>query len=284
MLIDTHVRPALYEPICRDPDRFQRRCDEMNYHKMKPASIELLRKQYSLADMSHAVLIPEDCSVKSGMVEISNDEIQQLVSCAPDFFIGLASVDPRREDATDELERAFDELGLAGLALNTARLGMYPTDSRVVRLVEICREFSKPVVFHVGFCLETNSIAKYAHPMEFEELISNYPDVRFCLAHFGWPWVQETAALLLKYANAYANTALMSFDGPHQLFSRVFERDMDITWVENNIATKVMFGSDTPRVRPVRSLRGLDEVPFSQRTRDLVYWKNAVEFFDLREG
>lgn len=95
-----------------------------------------------------------------------------------------------------------------------------------------------------------------------------------------------TTALLaaLAYFICYANTALMSFDGPYQLFSRVFERDMDITWVENNIATKVMFGSDTPRVRPVRSLRGLDNVPFSQRTRDLVYWKNAVEFFDLQEG
>lgn len=282
MLIDTHVRPALYELICADHDRFIHRCDEMNFHKMKPASIELLRKQYSLADMRYAVLIPEDCSVQSGMVEISNLEIHQIVSCAPDFFIGLASVDPRRKDAADELERAFSELGLAGLALNTARLNLYPDDSRIVQLIEVCREYSKPVVFHSGFCLETNSIAKYARPIEFEGLIARYPDVNFCLTHFGWPWVQETAALLLKYGNAYANTALMSFDGPYQLLSRVFERDMDITWIENNIAEKVMFGSDTPRVRPVRSKRGMDAIPFSQRTRDLIYWENATKFFDLQ--
>ena len=74
----------------------------------------------------------------------------------------------------------------------------------------------------------------------------------------------------------------MSFDGPYQLLSRVFERDMDITWIENNIAEKVMFGSDTPRVRPVRSKRGMDAIPFSQRTRDLIYWENATKFFDLQ--
>lgn len=281
MLIDTHVRPVLYEPICTDTDRFQRRCDEMNFHKMKPTSIDLLRKQYSLADMRYAVLIPEDCSAQSGMVEISNDEIYQIVSCASDFFIGLASVDPRRGDAGNQLQRAFGELGLAGLALNTTRLKMYPNDPRIIRLVEICRDFDKPVVFHAGFCLEAGSITKFAYPMEFEEVIANNPSVKFCLAHFGWPWVQETAALLLKYDNAYANTALMNFDGPYQLLSRVFERDMDLTWIESNISQKVMFGSDAPRVRPVRSKRGMDAIPFSEGTREQIYWKNAVKFFGL---
>ena len=136
MVIDTHIHPALFAPICEDQERFRRRCDAMNYHLMKPSDMALLRKQYALADIGRVVLLPEDCSVESGMVEISNDEIAKLVALDAQFYIGMAAVDPRRPDAVQELERAFAELGLAGLAVNTARLKMYPMDERLVPLYE----------------------------------------------------------------------------------------------------------------------------------------------------
>ena len=49
MVIDTHIHPALFAPICEDQERFRRRCDAMNYHLMKPSDMALLRKQYALA-------------------------------------------------------------------------------------------------------------------------------------------------------------------------------------------------------------------------------------------
>lgn len=178
-----------------------------------------------------------------------------------------------------ELERAFAELGLAGLAVNTARLKMYPMDERLVPLYDLCRKYHKPIIFHAGFCLENNALAKYARPMEFEEVALRWPEVNLCLAHFGWPWVQETAALLLKYPNLYANTALMNFDGPYQLFAKVFKQDMGEYWLDHNLADKVMFGSDSPRIRPVRSKRGMDSVEMLPETREKIYWKNAMLLF-----
>ena len=138
---------------------------------------------------------------------------------------------------------------------------------------------SSTAIFHAGFCLENNALAKYARPMEFEEVALRWPEVNLCLAHFGWPWVQETAALLLKYPNLYANTALMNFDGPYQLFAKVFKQDMGEYWLDHNLADKVMFGSDLPRIRPVRSKRGLDSVEMLPETREKIYWKNAMRFF-----
>ena len=257
MVIDTHIHPALFAPICEDQERFRRRCDAMNYHLMKPSDMALLRKQYALADIGRVVLLPEDCSVESGMVEISNDEIAKLVALDAQFYIGMAAVDPRRPDAVQELERAFAELGLAGLAVNTARLKMYPMDERLVPLYDLCRKYHKPIIFHAGFCLENNSLAKYARPMEFEEVALRWPEVNLCLAHFGWPWVQETAALLLKYP----------------------KQGMGEYWLDHNRADKVMFGSDSPRIRPVRSKRGLDSVEMLPETREKIYWKNAMRFF-----
>lgn len=281
MVIDTHIHPALFGPICGDEPRFRQRCDQMNYHLMKPADMALLKKQYALAGIGKAVLLPQDCSAETGTPAISNDEIAALVALDPDFYIGMAAVDPRRPDACGELERAFAQLGLSGLKVNTARLKMYPTDPRLQPLYQLCRRYRKPVIFHAGLCLENSAPAKYAHPMEFEEMIMDYPELNICLAHFGWPWVQETAALLIKYPNLYANTALMNFDGPYQLFKKVFTQDMGEYWLEHNLADKVMFGSDSPRIRPVRSKRGLDSLQLTAETREKIYWRNAVRFFEL---
>ncbi|OPJ62733.1 amidohydrolase family protein [Clostridium oryzae] len=283
MVIDTHIHPALFAPICKDKQRFKQRCDEMNYHLMSPSGIDLLKKQYALADIQRAFLLPEDCSAETGDPAISNDEIAELVSYDKDFFYGFASVDPRNENASEELERAFDTLKLKGLTINTARLQMYPYDKKLYKLYEVCRKYYKPIIFHSGICLEQNALARYSRPVDFEDVIHDYPDINICLTHFGWPWVQETAALLLKYPNAYANTALMNFDGPYQIYHKVFKEDMGEYWVEHNIADKIMFGSDSPRIRPVRSKRGLDSLDFCSETFEKIYYKNTLRFLGMEE-
>ncbi len=250
----------------------------MNYHLMKPSDMALLRKQYALADIGRVVLLPEDCSVKSGMVEISNDEIAKLVALDAQFYIGMAAVDPRRPDAVQELERAFAELGLAGLAVNTARLKCTPWMSALCRCMICAANTTSRSSSTPDSVSENNALAKYARPMEFEEVALRWPEVNLCLTHFGWPWVQETAALLLKYPNLYANTALMNFDGPYQLFPKVFKQDMGEYWLDHNLADKVMFGSDSPRIRPVRSKRGMDSDGDAARDegKDLLEKCNAL--------
>ena len=217
MVIDTHIRPALFSPICENKERFEKRCDQMNYHLMKPSSIELLKKQYALAGIEKVFLLPSDCSFETGEPDISNDEIEKIVQCDPTFFVGFASADPRKESAAEELEKAFKFQNLAGLYINTARLHMYPCDERLFVLYDICKKYKRPIIFQAGLSMENNSLAKYCRPIEFEEVLSKYPEVNICLSHVGWPWVQETAALLLKYENCYTNTALMNFDGPYQI-------------------------------------------------------------------
>lgn len=278
MVIDTHVRPALYAPICQDKEVFRKRCDEMNYHLMGPASIDLLKEQYALADIEHVFLLPEDCTAETSTASISNEDIAKLVACDPEMFWGFASVDPRNADAEEKLIQAFEEYKLLGLYVNTARLHIYPNDPRLMKLYDICARMDKPIIFQAGLCLERNALSKFCHPMEFEEIAAKYPDTNICLAHVGWPWVQETAALLIKYPNLYTNTALMNFDGPYQIYHKVFLEDMGQYWVEHNIADQVMFGSDSPRIRPVRSKRGLDSLNFSKDTMEKICWKNALRF------
>lgn len=281
MLIDTHVHPALFQIICEDEKRWKFRCDEMNYHLMNPTKMDLLRKQYELADLEHVVLLPEDCSADCGEAAISNEEIKKIVDTDPDFYIGFASVDPRKDNAAEQLGYAFRTLGLKGLTINPAKLYLYPGDSRLLELYEVCRQYHKPIIFHAGVSLESNTLSKFARPVEFEEVAIRFPDIRLCLAHFGWPWVEETASLLIRFPNIYTNTAMMYMDSPAQLFEKVFRQDFGRYWLDHDFSGKVMFGSDSPRIRPVRSKRGLDALEMEESTRRRVYHDNAVEFLGL---
>lgn len=283
MVIDTHIRPALFEPICEDEKHWKKRCDRMNYHLMQPSDIELLKKQYALADIQRVFLLPSDCSFETGEAEITNEEIEKIVKFDAGFFVGFAAIDPRKEDAGQALQKAFEEQGLKGLYMNTARLHMYPYDERLFPLYEMCEKYRKPIIFQAGLSLESDAFSRYCRPADFEEILNKYQDVNMCLTHMGWPWVQETAALLLKYKNCYADTALMNFDGPYQIYKKVFMEDMGKLWVEHNIADKIMFGSGSPRIRPVRSKRGLDNLEFSKETFEKIYWKNAEHFMEMRD-
>lgn len=282
MIIDTQVYPALFEVICHDEEAFRLRCDEMNYHLMKPSAPDLLRAQYALAELDHVVLLAQDCSAEFGRPFISNEEIRSIIDNEGDgFYIGFASVDPRVPDAAERLEQAFTDLDLAGLALSPAKLGMFPSDERMKALYRVCERYNKPVMFQAGLSLETNAISKYARPVEFEEVAIKHPHIKMCLSQLGWPWVEETAAFLVKLPNLYANTSVMCMGGPYQLFEKIFRQDYGRWWLDHDLADKIMFGSDSPRIRPVRSKRGLDALEMEPETRRKVYGENALRFLGI---
>ena len=109
MVIDVHVHPAFYGPVCEDPQRVAARKKAMGYDLMSPFPLELVEKQMAFAGVDKLVLLGEDCAAEGGAV-LSNEEIAKIVSLAPGRFIGFASVDPGRPDALDLLRHAFGTL------------------------------------------------------------------------------------------------------------------------------------------------------------------------------
>lgn len=209
---------------------------------------------------------------------VSNEEVRALIDAAPTRFIGFASVAPKAIDAPARLERAFSELRLSGLKLDTARCCLYPYDEQLEPLYRLCEAYDRPVLFHAGLSMEPGGLCKYAHPLEFEEVAARHPRLRMCLAHFGWPWVRETAALMLKYPNVYADTAMLYFDSAYEFYDRVFRQELAITWIDRSLRHQVLFGSDNPRFEQIRMADALSRLGLRDETVDLIKGTNAVEF------
>ncbi len=279
MFIDIHVHPAFYEPINMDPEVEELRHNTLDIHKNGTAPLEHIFNQMSCAGLDRLCLLPEDYSTQQeGKALVSNHEIRALVDMAPDRFIGFASVDVHDPKAHEKLEQAFTELKLSGLKLHPGRQQFYPSDKIAEPLYELCERYDKPIMFHSGLSWEPGTLTKYCRPDLFEELAAAHPKLRICLAHFGWPWCRETAMLMLKYPNVYADTGALYFDCAREFYQQTLTKDVPMTWIDRSLRHQVMFGSNNPRFEQIRMAQAIQELGFRESTLELIRGQNAIEF------
>lgn len=278
LFIDIHVHPTFYAPINEDEKLEELRHDAMDIHLNGTAPLEHIFNQMKCAGLDKMCLLPQDYSTELGRTLVTNDEIKKLVDMAPDKFIGFASVDPMAENVSELLEHAFGDLKLKGLKLHPSRGHYYPMDAKLHPIYDICEKYNKPIIFHSGLSWEPNTLTKYSRPIEFEELAQTRPNLRICLAHFGWPWVQETAMLMLKYSNVYADTGVLYFDNAWEFYKRIFTKDIPATWIDRSLRHQVMFGSNNPRFEQIRMADAITKLGFRESTLKLIKGANAIEF------
>lgn len=278
MVIDMHVHPIFYDIICKDPKELEFRKNEFGVWKQSPMSFDEMLAEMDVGGIDKAALLPLDVTTTEGGWIVDNDQIAQIVSEKPDRFLGFASVDPHRKDAQDVLKYAFERLKLKGLKLNPAKQKFYPSDPIMEPIYEICIRYNKPILFHAGLSWEPNTPTKYCYPLAFEEVAIKHPDLRFCLAHFAWPWVREAVMLMIKYPNIYVDTSVLYLDSPEESLARIFTVDMGPLWFERSLSKQIMFASNGPRFRAFKIKRALDKLPMREDAREALYGGNAIRF------
>ena len=283
MVIDIHTFPGFFEEICEDPKKIEFRREQYFLYKQHVWPLSLFITQLNAAGIDKAVISAEDVTTRAGGEIVSNEEVKSLVDRYPDRLIGFASVDPKRPDAVEVLEKAFTELGLAGLKLSPAMQYFMPNDPCMKPVYETCLKYNKPILFEAGMTWVKNSPSKYSNPLNFEETAIEYPKLRMCLGHFGWPWTRETAMLILKYPNLYADTALLYFDSPKQFFQTTFNDQLGEYWIDRMLYDKVMFGSTYPRIEQKRMVKAVDALTLRPKQRAMVMGENALRFLAMEE-
>lgn len=282
MVIDTHYHPTLFRQVCPNEEVAEKRRKDLGYYKYPIIDPPLLKSMLRSSGVDACFLLPYDYR-SSGGDYISNQAIKEIADAAPDMFFPFASVDPNLPDAPHDLEVAFGQLHLRGLKLHLGRLKLYPNDPKVSSLLDICQAYNKPVIFHAGQSWQPASEMTYTMPIHFEPIIKDYPNLRICLAHMGFPWIRETLTLLSKYPNCYTDTALLYFDSAREFFEHIFTHEIPLTWYERSLRHQILFGSNMPRWEQMRMLDAIRKVGFRQDTLDLFLHTNALEFLGEEE-
>ncbi len=281
MNIDFHTHPVLLkEYVENNTDLLKASRHVFNIgNNLQP--IQTFYLQMDAADIDAAVIFPIDSERTQGVKIFTNEQIANL--CA-DYhrFIGFASVDPNNPGADAELEYAVTKLGLKGLKLAPELQYFYPNDHKLVYpLYEKAQELGIPIVVHSGFSWEPQARVKYSHPLFLEDVALDFTRLKIVIAHFGWPWVQETAMLAIKHRNIYIDTSCLYFDNPVKFFKFIFSNYLPVSVVENDLREKLLFGSNYPRIEIRKMAVAIRSLGLSDQCLRHIFGLNAQRILSL---
>ena len=184
----------------------------------------------------------------------------------------------RREHAAGRLS-ALGELGIQ-------YEGIAPNDARMEPIWSLAEELDIPVGLHTGLApagTPYRCCPKFrntlGNPALLEEVLIRHPKLRIYLMHAGFPYQQETFAIMHMYPQVYADLGVLDWSRPREEFHEYLR-----TLVRSGLEKRLMFGSDQ-MVWPEAigmAIEGIQSASFltEEQKRDIFY-NNAVRFFRL---
>lgn len=215
----------------------------------------------------------------------TTDEVVEISETSPRIkAVGNLDVSSFSEQ---QLQHLFDLLNkgkIVGVKLYPGYEDYYPTDERLSPLYKFCQENNKPVIFHTGILLiGLPGILKQVHPLNIDEVANKFPDLKIVMAHFGNPWIMDTAAVMYKNKNVY--TDLSAFFTEYKSLSETEIKSflVNLQQFKDFVGDfkKCLFGTDFPLYSQKEYLDAVKQLPLTDEEKELVFWRNAKEIFNL---
>jgi len=201
------------------------------------------------------VLLPMDYWIlfgePKGSIEVQLKAYADLQNRHPDKIIAFTTVDPRRPDAVDIVERSIKEWGLKGLNLYP-QTGYFMNEPNTYRVLEKVSEFNLPVTCHTGQLGAAPLRAKYGDPIYLDDVVQDFPDLKVTAGHMAFGWHEQLFYLaglrynLLTDVSAWQDVAKANY----VKFCQVLRHALDRLGPQ-----RILFGTDNPFVAALMSTK-----------------------------
>jgi uncharacterized protein len=183
--------------------------------------------------------------------------------------------------ATEERLRKREVIGLK---LYPGYEYYYPTDKVCRPIYELAMEYDVPVMIHTGDTHNVKAKVKYAHPLHTDEIAVDYPDLRLVLCHLGNPWFRDTAEIIYKNPNVFADiSGLVLGDIAERFEEWIREQVTEIIGFAGD-PDKLLYGTDWPIVNMGPYLKLFNNLDLTPEEREKIMWRNTTKVFHLPES
>lgn len=281
MIIDchTHIFPPFIrddrEPLLKADSAFKLLYDSS---KAKLVGAAELVEQMDRSGVDLTVVFGFPWS-DSELMQRHNDYVGEAASRFPDRLLPFVCVDPRANQAAEEVERCLvaGMRGVGELAFYTEVL-----DSSVVDMLDplasSCRNHSVPLMLH------TNEMVGHWYPGKAEaslkviyELIRAFPNNRFILSHWGGGlFVYEL--LKKETREVLSNVAYDTAASPFLYDPAIYAVAVKIVG-----AQRILFGSDYPLILPDRYFEEMADAGLSAEDQAWIKGGSASRWLNLEE-
>ena len=196
------------------------------------------------------------------------------------FIKGIVVGDPK-EANLELIEKELQNKNLQVLGEITAQYFNYAIDDPELEpYFELASKYDVPVFVHVvGLGGDPNFPIELGNPMRLTKVLSKYPNMRLWMENGGWPYLNETIAIMYTYPNVYVDMSTITWIIPKLMFEKYLKG-----FIDAGLGKRIMFGSDQmlwPEVisEAVQAIEGCEFLSEEQK-RDIFY-NNAARFFRL---
>lgn len=261
MIIDSH----LHLPVIN------------KFHSYGEASTRLLEDMKSdLVD--YAILIPDN---------LPNSEIGDLPICleltknSPQLYL-LGTIDILKQGSEwiNYLQQLAARRQIVGMKIFPGHDPIYPTDSRLNPVYDLCQVYGLPMVIHTGWNSGNPEVSLYNDPKYIVQVAERYPKMKIVIAHYFWPEVEYCFRLTHDYANIFYDTSGLADEEVIQASG--FEKIQSVLLKTLSEKPKnVVFGSDYAMCSRPNHIEMIQKLPVETEIREGIFWRNAVGLFNL---
>jgi len=191
------------------------------------------------------------------------------------------------------LRQQFKEGRLQAIAeMSPFYAGIQANDSAMLPYFKLAQELELPVGFHVfpggpndGMHLMPQFLggmrAKNANPLQLEEVLVKFPELKLYIMHGGWPYIEDVKSLMYMHSNVYVDIAVLNWVLPQQELENYLKALFDA-----GFGDRIMYGTDQmvwPQIID-DAIASVNAVSFltKEQKADIFYY-NAARFLGLTE-
>lgn len=189
-------------------------------------------------------------------VHVTNEYVSSICKEHPRRFIGFASFDGMDNTLCKaELKKELVNYNLQGYKLAYGYLNISPNDQGWNPIYEDALERELSILVHMGYTPIKQANLRYCHPALLDQVLSKYPKLKIVIAHMGWPWIDDTFALLKRYENVYTDLSIVSSYQPINTIANILRSAK-----EHGVVNKLIWGTDYPMCSMTDSLNRFKDI------------------------
>ena len=195
--------------------------------------------------------------------------------------------------SVDELRKQHEEGNLHVIAeVAPFYEGVLADDASILPYFELAQELNIPIGFHIlpggpnyGLHLMPEMLGSMrtynANPLQLENVLVKYPNVKVYIMHGAWPYVEDLKALMYAHPNVYIDVAVVNWILPQEELNFYLK-----SLISAGFGDRIMFGSDQmtwPQVISV-GIESINKAHFlTLEQKEDIFYDNAAKFLGLAD-
>ncbi|MEM0074868.1 MAG: amidohydrolase family protein [Conexivisphaerales archaeon] len=215
-------------------------------------------------------------------IPVPNERIIELCKRSNGRLFPVLTVEPSKTSVSESLQMVEKNKGMIkGFKIRLGYRSVYPYDPVFYPLYEYAQMTSLPVMYHTGDTAVPNASLLHAHPINIDRVANQWDELKMIICHFGNPWFMDTAEIVYKHQNVYADISGLFLRGAKyssKYMGYLAEMISNAIYHIGNV-DKILFGTDYPVETYSDAIAFVRMLDIDEEDREKIFYYNAKKLF-----